>query len=362
MLVFLLASSLLQAADQPAKAPAQASTVSIRDYAAAGDGSTDDTSAIVAAFSAVCTAGGGTIYVPSGTYILNPASASIPICSDLVVQGPGTLKVKPDAGNYRAIFAPSPPEAAVNNLTFTGISVDQNTFSNTAATIDVGDDPDPPAHLAGVCRHEPAFREHAPVRQWREPDRRQRTNRVGRVRQPEPHRLSEARGAAGVRQQFDLHQRRQLSCHRQHVRLDGGRRGAHRHRDSQRIGLGQRQHHRSVLDRHEPGEPEVVVGHRQPCPERRLWDHALVHDGHGVGRHFGKYGGDCPGHARHRQLLGDRDLLRCRLQRGFLGPADHRQHRAVRTGILVSHDQRLGELRHRAPGARQHLQRVHPRQ
>ena len=140
MLVFLLASSLLQAADQPAKAPAQASTVSIRDYAAAGDGSTDDTSAIVAAFSAVCTAGGGTIYVPSGTYILNPASASIPICSDLVVQGPGTLKVKPDAGNYRAIFAPSPPEAAMNNLTFTGIGVDQNTFSNTVATIDVGDD------------------------------------------------------------------------------------------------------------------------------------------------------------------------------------------------------------------------------
>ncbi len=142
MLIFLLVSGLAHAGvGQPEKAAAQpaAAAVSIRGHGAAGDGSTDDTSAIVAAFSAVCAAGGGTIYVPSGTYIINPAAASIPICSDLVVQGPGTLKVKPDAGNYQAIFATSPPEAAVNNVTFTGISVDQNTFSNTAATIDVGD-------------------------------------------------------------------------------------------------------------------------------------------------------------------------------------------------------------------------------
>ena len=142
MLVFLFVSSLLRAADQPAKAPAQApaSTVSIGDHGATGDGSTDDTSALVAAFSAVCAAGGGAIDIPSGTYLINPAVRSIPICSDLVVRGPGTLKVKPDAGNYRAIFAPATPEAAVNNVTFTGISVDQNALGNTAATIDVGDD------------------------------------------------------------------------------------------------------------------------------------------------------------------------------------------------------------------------------
>jgi len=142
VLIFLLVSGLVHAgAVQPEKAAVQpaAAAVSIRDHGAEGDGSTDDTSAIVAAFSAVCTSGGGRIRIPSGTYIFNPAAASIPICSDLVVQGPGTLKVKPDAGNYRAIFEPSPPEAEVNNVTFTGISVDQNTFSNTAATIDVGD-------------------------------------------------------------------------------------------------------------------------------------------------------------------------------------------------------------------------------
>ena len=50
-----------------------------------------------------------------------------------------TLKVKPDAGNYRTIFVPSPQQTAVHNVTFTGITVDQNTFGNTSAAIDVGD-------------------------------------------------------------------------------------------------------------------------------------------------------------------------------------------------------------------------------
>jgi hypothetical protein len=142
MLVFLLVSSLAHTEmGQPGKAAAQAlrSTVSIRDYGAVGDGSHDDTSHIVAAFSSVCSSGGGTIYIPPGTYIVNPAATSIQICSNLEVHGPGTLKVKPEAGNYRAIFAASPPDALVNNLTFTGIRVDQNTFSNTAATIHVDD-------------------------------------------------------------------------------------------------------------------------------------------------------------------------------------------------------------------------------
>jgi hypothetical protein len=138
LLMFGLTTHAAGLQDQPA-APVSASTVSLRDYAAVGDGATDDTLAIVAAFSAVCSAGGGTIHIPAGTYLVNPADTSIPICSNLVVHGPGTVKVKPDAGNYRAIFAASPPQAAVNNLTFTGISVDQNAFGNTAATIAVDD-------------------------------------------------------------------------------------------------------------------------------------------------------------------------------------------------------------------------------
>lgn len=144
MLILLLVSGLAGVwALQPGTAAAQAlaSTVSIRDHGAAGDGATDDTSSIVAAFSAVCTSGGGTIYIPSGTYLIDPAAASIPICSDLVVHGPGTLKVRSEAGNYQTIFASTPPRAAVNNLTFTGIAVDQNAADNTTARIVVADVP-----------------------------------------------------------------------------------------------------------------------------------------------------------------------------------------------------------------------------
>ena len=83
--------------------------------------------------------GSGTIYFPSGTYIIDPGSTSIPICGDLVVQGTGTLRVKPDSGNYRYIFAADPPGDTVNNLVFTGLTIDQNTIANTTGTISVDD-------------------------------------------------------------------------------------------------------------------------------------------------------------------------------------------------------------------------------
>jgi hypothetical protein len=140
VLVFLLMSSLLQAAGTGQPATGEPfSAVSIRQFGAAGDGVTDDTSAIVATVSAACRAGGGTIYIPSGIFIVDPAAASIPLCSNLFVHGTGTLKVKPDAGNYRTIFAAFPPDTAVNNVTFAGITVDQNTYNNTTATIDAAD-------------------------------------------------------------------------------------------------------------------------------------------------------------------------------------------------------------------------------
>lgn len=127
-----------QQPDANASLRIDSSVVDIQRYGAIGDGSTDDTTAVLKAFSDVCASRGGTIYIPIGTYIIDPATASIPICSSLVVYGPGTLKVKPNAGDYRYIFAPDPPGAAVNDLTFSGITVDQNTSNNTTATITVG--------------------------------------------------------------------------------------------------------------------------------------------------------------------------------------------------------------------------------
>lgn len=53
--------------------------VSVTDYGATGDGTTDDTAAINSAIAAVGAAGGGTVYIPAGTYRLtdsNPGAVS----------------------------------------------------------------------------------------------------------------------------------------------------------------------------------------------------------------------------------------------------------------------------------------------
>ncbi len=50
--------------------------INVKDYGALGDGSTNDTSAIQSTIEAVKTAGGGTVYIPEGTYILQTAGTN----------------------------------------------------------------------------------------------------------------------------------------------------------------------------------------------------------------------------------------------------------------------------------------------
>lgn len=57
---------------------------SVTDYGAVGDGSTDDTTAIQAAITAVNAAGGGTVYFPKGVY---KVSSSITLYSNVYLQG-----------------------------------------------------------------------------------------------------------------------------------------------------------------------------------------------------------------------------------------------------------------------------------
>ena len=45
---------------------------SVRRYGARGDGRSDDTAAIQAALNAAHKAGGGTVYIPAGTYLIFP--------------------------------------------------------------------------------------------------------------------------------------------------------------------------------------------------------------------------------------------------------------------------------------------------
>ena len=51
-------------------------SVSVKDFGAVGDGVSDDTSACQAAVNAVIAAGGGTVYFPTGTYLLNGAAGA----------------------------------------------------------------------------------------------------------------------------------------------------------------------------------------------------------------------------------------------------------------------------------------------
>jgi len=67
-------------------------TVSVKNYGAKGDGSTDDTAAIQAAIDAVHNAGGGEVFVPAGTYIIAPATG-IQVKSSVMLRGAGKATI-----------------------------------------------------------------------------------------------------------------------------------------------------------------------------------------------------------------------------------------------------------------------------
>ena len=59
--------------------------VSVMDFGAFGNGTTNDTAACQAAINAVASAGGGTVYFPPGTYLLNPVSGLDSMSNGLVI-------------------------------------------------------------------------------------------------------------------------------------------------------------------------------------------------------------------------------------------------------------------------------------
>lgn len=68
-------------------APTASPAVNVKDYGAKGDGSSDDTSAIMAALRAVAAKGGGLAYVPDGTYRVT--QITIPDGVSVAGEGPG---------------------------------------------------------------------------------------------------------------------------------------------------------------------------------------------------------------------------------------------------------------------------------
>ena len=89
--------------------------VNVKDYGATGDGSTDDTTAIAAAFAVACsTTKSGTLYFPSGTYINNNTlTGSFGVHDQMygftiMGDGIGTTIIKqtvnPTSGTYKGVF------------------------------------------------------------------------------------------------------------------------------------------------------------------------------------------------------------------------------------------------------------------
>ncbi|MFD0712910.1 glycosyl hydrolase family 28-related protein [Paenibacillus sp. GCM10027626] len=114
--------------------------VNIKWFGAAGDGITDDTQSIQDTIDAVAAMGGGTVFIPKGTYIVSPSGKKrIALRSNVNIVGAGheaVVKVKDDAGDYWTIFGGFWGEEKVENVRISNFRIDQNPLKNTTCSID----------------------------------------------------------------------------------------------------------------------------------------------------------------------------------------------------------------------------------
>jgi hypothetical protein len=134
-----LATAQSTAAAAPAGQSIVASvpSIDIRTFGAVGDGETDDTDAIRAALAEAGFAG-GTVLIPRGVYLIDPARGRLIVASNVTVLGEGVqsvLKVKDDVGNYFTIFAAATSETYVEHVQFRDFRIDQNPSGNMTADI-----------------------------------------------------------------------------------------------------------------------------------------------------------------------------------------------------------------------------------
>ncbi len=134
--------------DVSGKADKATLTLNVKDYAATGDGSTDDTAALQAAFTAAATAGAA-IFLPRGTYIVAP-DATYKVCLRIPagvrgIFGDGaTIKVKSGVGNYHAVISNYSSQGGgygpqtVTHLVIRDVTIDQNNTGNLVTDPSVG--------------------------------------------------------------------------------------------------------------------------------------------------------------------------------------------------------------------------------
>ena len=139
--------------------------VSVKDFGAVGDGVTDDARAIDAAVKAVSDAGGGTVYIPEGTYLLGTTTTAtgnpyyIFARNNVSIIGDGVdatvLKVKSGENlRFRGTTGPfviaTDQATPLTNCRFSDFTVDWNGANNLLIQPGTGSPPDTARNNASV--------------------------------------------------------------------------------------------------------------------------------------------------------------------------------------------------------------------
>jgi Ca2+-binding RTX toxin-like protein len=112
----------------------------VRDFGATADDATDDSAAIQAAIDAAFAAGGGTVYVPTGTFLVsgdttNPSAGCVEVRTNVTLTGDGmghsVLKLADNFNERINGIVRTPVDESATNVVISNLTIDGNRANNT---------------------------------------------------------------------------------------------------------------------------------------------------------------------------------------------------------------------------------------